>query len=58
MRSVEEKGDNLIRLCLVDSVLLNVFEEKSATSLCKKLGNLYQDRSIVIKLFLKKKKFP
>jgi hypothetical protein len=45
----------MIRLCLVDSVLLNVLGEYSAKKLCDKLGSLYQLKSMVNKLFLRKK---
>jgi hypothetical protein len=36
-------------------VFLNVHEEKTTTSLWKKLGDIYQDKSLVNKLFLSKK---
>ena len=42
-------------LCLLDSILLNVSREDSAKKLWEKLGNLYQSRSLVNKLFLRKK---
>ena len=45
----------MIRLYLADSVLLNVHEEKTAASLWKKLGDIYQGKSLVNKLFLRKK---
>jgi hypothetical protein len=48
---LERKERSLIRLCLADSVLLNVSEEKTATTLWKKLGDLYQAKSLVNKLF-------
>jgi hypothetical protein len=38
---LEKKARSLIRLCLADSVLFNIFEE-TATSLWKKLGVLFQ----------------
>jgi hypothetical protein len=44
-----------IRLCLTDSVLLNVSGESTAKELWDKLGNLYQSKSLVNKLFLQKK---
>ena len=44
-----------IRLCLSDSVLLNVFGEDSVNKLWEKVGNLYQSKSLVNKLFLRKK---
>ena len=44
-----------IRLCLEDSMLLNVSGESTAKELWDKLGNLYQSKSLVNKLFLRKK---
>jgi hypothetical protein len=44
-----------IRLCLVDSMLLNVSGESITKELWDKLGNLYQSKSLVNKLFLQKK---
>lgn len=49
------KVKGLIRLCLVDSVLLNVHEEKTITTLWNKLGDNYQGKSLVNKFFLRKK---
>jgi hypothetical protein len=46
-----------IRLCLVDSVLLNVSGESIAKELWDKLWNLYQSKSLVNKLFLRKKMY-
>jgi hypothetical protein len=46
---------NTIRLCLSDSVLLNVSEEATTKDLWEKLGKLYQSKSLVNKLFLRKK---
>lgn len=37
----DRKARGLIRLCLADSVLLNVHEEKTANLLWKKLGDIY-----------------
>ena len=42
----------MIRLCLLDSVLLNASGEDSMKKLWEKLGNLYQSKSLVNKLFL------
>ena len=53
---LERKVRSLIRLYLVDLVLLNVFEEKT-TTLQKKLGDFYQAKSLVNKLFFYKKLF-
>ncbi|WP_369127940.1 hypothetical protein, partial [Corynebacterium pilbarense] len=42
-------------MCLSDSVLLNVSEEATTKYLWEKLGKLYQSKSQVNKLFLRKK---
>ena len=52
---LDRKARSTIRLCLSDSVLLNVSGEDSAKKLWEKLGNLYQSKSLVNKLFLRKK---
>jgi hypothetical protein len=44
-----------IRLFLIDSVLLNVSGESTTKELWDKLWNLYQSKSLVNKLFLRKK---
>jgi hypothetical protein len=51
----DRKANGLIRLCLVDSVLLNVLDEKTANSLWTRLGFVYQAKSLVNKFLLKKK---
>ena len=51
----DRKSKGLIRLCLVDFVLLNVHEENTASSLWKRLAAIYQGKSLVNKLFLRKK---
>ena len=45
----------MIRPYLVDFVLLSIHEEKITTSLWKNLGDIYQGKSLVNKLFLRKK---
>ena len=52
---LERRARSMIRLCLVDSMLLNVSGEDSAKKLWDKLESLYQWKSLVNKLFLKKK---
>jgi hypothetical protein len=52
---MDRKAKSTIRLCLSDSVLLNVSEEATAKDLWEKLGKLYQSKSLVNKLFLRKK---
>ena len=46
---------SIIRLCVSDSVLLNVSGEATAKALWDKLGTFYQYKSLVNKLFLRKK---
>ena len=52
MEEVGSEGNSTIRLCVSDSILLNVSGE--ATALWDKLGTLYQSKSLVNKLFLRK----
>jgi hypothetical protein len=52
---LDRRARSIIRLCLADSVLLNVSRESVAKELWDKLGNLYQSKSLVNKLFLRKK---
>jgi hypothetical protein len=54
---LERKARSLIRLYLGDLVLVNVYEEKIATSLWKKLGYLYHAKSLVNKKIMWKKLF-
>jgi hypothetical protein len=54
---LERKERSLISLCLADSILWKIPKEKTATTLWKKLGDLYQDKSLVNKYFLLKKLF-
>jgi hypothetical protein len=49
---LHRRARSTIRLCLADSVLLNVSREYTAKELWYKLGNLYQSKSLVNKLFL------
>jgi hypothetical protein len=52
---LDRRARSIIRLCLADSVLLNVSGESTTKELWDKLGNLYQSKSLVNKLFLRKK---
>jgi hypothetical protein len=52
---LDRRVRSIIRLCLADSVLLNVLGESTAKELWDKLGNLYQSKSLVNKLFLQNK---
>jgi hypothetical protein len=49
---LDRRTRSTIQLCLVDSVLLNVSRESTTKELWDKLGNLYQSKSLVNKLFL------
>jgi hypothetical protein len=52
---LERRERSTIWLCLVDSVLLKVSSEDSTKKVWDKLGSLYQWKSLVNKLFLRKK---
>jgi hypothetical protein len=54
-KKMDRKEKITIRLCLSDSVLLNVSKESTAKDLWENLGKLYQSKSLVNKLFLRKK---
>ena len=54
---LEIRARSTIRLCLSDSVLLNVSGDDSVVKLWEKLGSLYQSKSLVNKMFLQKKLF-
>ena len=54
-KKTDRKAKSTIRLCLSDSVLLNVSEEATTKDLWENLGKLYQSKSLVNKLFLRKK---
>eukprot|EP00253_Pinus_taeda_P012540 PITA_12540 len=54
-KKLDRKAKSTIRLCVLDSVLLNVSREAMAKALWDKLGTLYQSKSLVNKLFLWKK---
>ena len=51
-KKLDMKSQSTIRLCLAYSVLLNVSGEDIAKKLWDKLGNLYQSKSMVNKLFI------
>ena len=52
---MDRKEKSTIPLCVSDLVLLNVSGEVTVKTLWEKLGNLYQSKSLVNKLFLWKK---
>jgi hypothetical protein len=52
---LDRRTRSTIRLYLVDSVFLNVSGEYTTKELWDKLGNLYQSKSLVNKLFLQNK---
>jgi hypothetical protein len=54
-KKLDQKVKITIRLCLSDSVLLNVLEEATTKYLWDKMGNLYQSKSLVNTLFPRKK---
>ena len=54
-KKLDQKAKSTIRLCVSDSVLLNVSGEATVKALWDKLGTLYQSKSLVNKLFLRKK---
>eukprot|EP00253_Pinus_taeda_P031108 PITA_31108 len=54
-KMLDRKAKNVIRLCVSNSVLLNVSREATVKALWDKLGTLYQSKSLVNKLFLRKK---
>src|SRR3984885_751111 len=54
-KKLDQKAKSTIRLCVSDSVLLNVSGEATTKALWDKLGTLYQSKSLVNKLFLWKK---
>jgi hypothetical protein len=53
-KNFDRKAKSIIRLCLSDSILLNVSEEVTTKDLWDKLGKLYHYKSLVNKLFLRK----
>ena len=54
-KKLDRKAKSTIRLCVSYSVLLNVSGEATAKTLWEKFGTLYQSKSLVNKLFLRKK---
>ena len=55
MEEVGSEAKSTIRLCVSDSVLLNISGEAMTKALWDKLETLYQSKSLVNKLFLRKK---
>eukprot|EP00253_Pinus_taeda_P003732 PITA_03732 len=54
-KKLDRKAKSTIRLCASDTVLLNVSGEAMTKALWDKLGTLYQSKSLVNKMFLRKK---
>jgi hypothetical protein len=52
---LKRRARSMIQLCLGNSVLLKVLGEDSTKKLWDKLGSLYQSKSLVNKLFFRKK---
>jgi len=53
-KKLDWKAKSTIQLCVSDLVLLNVSREAMEKALWDKLGTLYQSKSLVNKLFLRK----
>ena len=51
-KKLDQKAKSTIRLCVSDSVLLNVSREATTKVLWDKLGTLYQSKFLVNKMFL------
>ena len=54
-KKLDRKAKSTIRLCVLGSVFLNVSGEATVKDLWAKLGTLYQSKSLVNKLLLRKK---
>eukprot|EP00253_Pinus_taeda_P020785 PITA_20785 len=54
-KKLDRKAKSTIRLCVSNSLLLNVSGEATKKALWEKLGTLYQSKSLVNKLCLRKK---
>ena len=52
---IDIKAKGIIRLYLADSILINVYEEPTVKKLWKKLSEIYQAKSLVNNIFLRKK---
>ena len=53
-KKMDQKAKSTLRLCVSDSVLFNVSGGAVVKALWDKLGTLYQSKSLVNKLFLRK----
>jgi hypothetical protein len=56
-KNLDQKAKSTIRLCLPDSILLNVSREALTKELWDELGNFYQSKSLVNKPLLRKKMY-
>ena len=54
---LEMRGRSTIRLCLSETVLLNISSEYSVVNIWGRIGSLYQSKSLVKKKNLQKKLF-
>ena len=54
-KKLDRMAKSTIRLCISDSVLMNVSGKSTVKALWDKLGTFYQSKSLVNKLFLHKK---
>uniref|UniRef100_A0A0D2ZRY6 CCHC-type domain-containing protein n=1 Tax=Brassica oleracea var. oleracea TaxID=109376 RepID=A0A0D2ZRY6_BRAOL len=57
LETLEEKAFSTILLCLVDEIIIEVSDEKTAASLWQKLESLYMTKSLTNKLLLKQRLF-
>ena len=49
---IDRMETSMIQICLANSILLNALEEDNANKLWLKMGNLYQSKYLVNKIFL------
>jgi hypothetical protein len=56
-KKMDRKAKSTIQLYLSNSLLLNVSDEATTKDLWEKLGKLYQSKSLLNKLFLRKNLF-
>ena len=52
---IEKKSKGLIKLCIANSIVINFHEEPTTKKLWKKLSEIYQEKSLVNKIFLREK---
>ena len=52
---MDRKTKGLIRMCLADSILINVHEKSTSKNLWKKRSEMHQEKSLANNIFLRKK---